>query len=162
MKRRTVLAGALAAPAVMGLATAGLATAGMGLGLAEPAPDAALPGLTLYDARLPRAERAAWQVHLRGGEARPTGGEIAALLLRERLFARGVPVLGITGHAEFLLAADIARTAGRKVAPLMQLGAKERWLGGAQDQPLQALLESVLGRPAVARATGTAFVWIAR
>ncbi len=146
MRRRSVLAVAVAAPIVLGL------------GIDLPGAGYPLPGLTLYDERLPRAERAAWQMHLRGGDTRKTGGEIAALLLRERLFARTGPVLGITGHAEFLLAQDIGRMSGRQVAPLMQMGCGQSWLGGIAEEPWRALLEGMLDN---GFGQGTAYAWIA-
>lgn len=149
MRRRSVLAGAIAAPIVLGL------------GIDLPDAGYPLPGLTLYDARLPRAERAAWQMHLRGGDTRKTGGEIAALLLRERLFARIGPVLGITGHAEFLLARDIGRMAGKRVSPLMQAGLCQSWLGGTAEEAWRPLLAGLLDNGAQQRSTGTAYAWIA-
>lgn len=147
MRRRSVLAGAVAGPLVLGL---GIKASGI---------SEQLPALTLYDARLQLADQAARKVRLRGGETRQTNGEIVALLLRERLFANGGTVLGITGHAEYQLAADVARMAGREVAPLMQVGANLRWFGSnGQDhwRPLVAeMLEGRDNQPAKA----TAYVW---
>ena len=156
MRRRSLLAAAVAAPVVMGPLMTGL-----GLDRARAATGGAArvrPTLTLYDARLPVAERAAFHLHRQGAPARPTGGEIAALLLRERLFAAEGPVLGLTGHAEYLLAGDIARMAGRHVTPLMRLGPDARWLADARHDGWRPLLAGLLEEPA---AGGTAFAWIA-
>lgn len=148
MRRRELLAGALAAPVVLGL---GFGTTGA---------FAAETPLLLYNAHLPRAARAARLASAGGAQARETGGEIAALLLRERLLSAGRPVLGITGHSEYLLAADIARMAGRRVVPLMQLGRQDRWLGGAAEEQWRPLLAAITG----AKGGGspeTAFAWLA-
>ncbi len=155
MRRRSLLAAAVAAPVLVGL---GLDPAQAGPAGAAPA----RPALTLYDARLPVAERAAFHLHNRGVPARPTGGEIAALLLRERLFAGDGPVLGLTGHAEYLLARDIARLAGRQVTPLMRLGPDARWLGDARHDGWRPLLVDLAERSAPQGLPGgTAFAWLA-
>lgn len=149
MRRRSVLAGAVAAPLVLGL---GL----RGLGAGQD-----LPWLTLYDARLQPADRAADAIRLRGGDTRQTDGEIAALLLRERLFASGGTMFGITGHAEYLLAADIARMAGRKVMPLMQVGAKRRWLGSPAEEQWRPLLADIFeSRAGQTASAATAYAWM--
>ena len=150
MRRRSVLAGALAAPVVLGLGF-------KGLGMAQ-----GLPSLTLYDARLRPADRAASLIRLRGGDTRQTEGEIAALLLRERLFAKGEAMLGITGHAEYLLAADIARMAGRKVVPLVQVGSNLRWFGSPAAEEWRPLLADMFeSRDGNAASTATAYAWVA-
>lgn len=150
MKRRSVLAGAVAAPLALGF---GISVGGLS--------KAELPALTLYDAKLARARFAARDIELRGGATRDTGGEIAALLLREQLLAKGGAVLGLTGHSEFLLASDIARMAGRQVSPLMQAGRSARWLGGEGQQPWFSLLAGTLGDRTHPRSHATVFAWIA-
>ena len=147
MKRREVLAGALAAPAALAL----------GVRL-FPGP-ARQVELVLFNRAIPRAGMAAQRAGLLGIAALETGGEIAGLLLRQRLFASGGVALGMTGHAEMLLAADIARSAGRKLIPLAQLGRTDRWFGGADVQHWKPLALPLLA----ARADGpqqTAFAWI--
>lgn len=148
MKRRTVLAGAITAPLVLGLHSEVLAAA-------MPR----LPALTLYDARLRPADRAARLIAMRGGLARQTGGEIVRQL-RAGALAQPGAVLGITGHAEMLLAADIARLAGRRLRPLKQTGPRQQWLGEEADQPWRPLLADLLPDDAQARAQATAFAWV--
>ncbi|HTN13830.1 MAG TPA: hypothetical protein VL094_03390 [Sphingomonadaceae bacterium] len=148
MRRRELLAGAMAAPVVLGL------------GFGATGAFAAEAPLLLYNAHLPRAARAARLASAGGTQARETGGEIAALLLRERLFAGTQPVLGITGHSEYLLAADIARMAGRRVVPLMQLGRQDRWLGSAAQEKWRPLLGGLTGGKG-AKSPETAFAWLA-
>lgn len=154
MKRRSVLAAAVATPVLLGM---GLDEAWAGTSTIAPS----VPSLTLYDARLPVAERIAWQLHRRGKATRPTGGEIAALLLRERLLAADGPILGFTGHAEYLLARDIARTAGRQVSPLMRLGRGQEWLGSPAQDEWRPLLAGLLQDAALHQHGATAFAWIA-
>ena len=154
MKRRTLLAAAVATPALLGLRLDAARAA-------TPAAVPDLPSLTLYDARLPVAERAAWHLHRRGASARPTGGEIAGLLLRERLFDTDGPILGITGHAEYLLAGDIARSAGRRVTPLLRLGRAPEWLAEPGQDGWQPLLASLLADAVQDHNGATAFAWIA-
>ncbi|WP_336978624.1 hypothetical protein [Altererythrobacter fulvus] len=148
MRRRELLVGALAAPMALGL--------GFGGTLAR----AAEPVLLLYNGSMPRAARAAKLATAGGAQARATGGEIAALLLRERLFAGAKPVLGITGHSEYVLAADIARMGGRRVVPLMQLGRQDRWLGSAAEEQWRPLLGGLTGGKG-AQSAETAFAWLA-
>lgn len=148
MRRREVLAGALAVPAALGI--------GFGGTLAW----AAEPPLLLYNGNMPRAMRAAKFAIAGGTLARETGGEIAALLLRERLLAGERPVLGITGHSEYLLAADIARMGGRRVVPLMQLGRQDRWLGDAAQEQWRPLLTALTGGKGEG-SPETAFAWLA-
>lgn len=133
---------------------------GLGMGASGLA-KANLPALTLFDARLAQARFTARDIQLRGGATRDTCGEIAALLLRERLLAQGGTVLGLTGHSEFLLASDIARTAGRQVVPLMQAGRSPRWLGGEEQQQWFSLLAGTLVDRSHPRRPSTVFAWIA-
>lgn len=158
MRRRSLLAATVAAPVVLGL--------GLDEGhAAVPCMEPALPALILYDARLPVAERAAWHLHRGGVAARPTGGEIAALLLRERLFAAGSTILGLTGHAEYLLAQDIARMAGRQVHSLMPLGYDRAWAGqsrltGSLHEEWRELLASLPEYAPGRRDVATAYAWL--
>ncbi|MXO72836.1 hypothetical protein [Alteraurantiacibacter buctensis] len=154
MKRRSVLAGAVATPVLLGV---GLDEARAATATAVPA----MPSLTLYDARLPVAERIAWHLHRQGAPTRPTGGEIAALLLRERLLAADGPILGFTGHAEYLLARDIARVAGRQAAPLMRLGLGQEWLGSPAQDGWRPLLAGLLQVAEPDPHGATTFAWVA-
>lgn len=147
MRRREVLAGALAAPAALALGT------GLFTGPARQV------GLVLYNRAVPRAGMAAQRAALLGIATLDTGGEIAGLLLRQRHFASSGAALGLTGHAEMLLAADMARSAGRKLIPLAQLGRQDRWFGGTEAELWRPLALPLLA-PAAAGPHQTAFAWI--
>lgn len=153
MKRRMLLAGAIVAPLALGLP-------GGWPGNGRLDVETAAPDLLIHDARLPRAAHAAREMRRRGGQARETGGEIAALLLREKLLSGTGAILGVTGHAEFVLATDIARLAGRRIAPLMQMGAVDRWLGSPADGQWFGIVHGLLGDGRHARGAASEFAWL--
>lgn len=143
-----MLAGAIVAPLALGFGFAGSGGREMSL------------PLLLYDGNLEAASWAARLARARGGAVRETGGEIAALLLREPLLRSDRPLLGITGYSEYLLAAEIARPRGRRLLPLMQLGRRDRWLGPAEAAHWRPMIEHLV-QAGSRRAPQTAFAWLA-